>query len=661
MIRIRGTVFENLKDVAEDEDKIDRDSLKGLFSQDPKHKPERKSDPAKPSGQTSGKGKNAFITLLDLKRGSNIEIMLSQIKASLDEIAGAVQTIDDKVLDADAVQSMIRFLPTSDELELIRAYEGDVERLGKAERYFRKLGAVNGFESKLRALAFKQGFTETVSAVRDWCDTIESCSHELQTSPKMGRVLALVLNLGNALNSARGPAHGFALSSLPKLLDTRSFDGTTTLLHYLVAHLENKDEDLLQFTQELPSLERAARLTFAQVEEEIAPLHRGLEALAAEVSAATERVELAESRRKEREEAEAPVRAKEAAEFAAQVLTRGVGGARLALDGAESSPEPSPAKGSPAPGGSAQDLAELGTKTNDGDQTETTPVSPKSQRRRSMDPVRAAREAAARADEADARAERDFRQSLMEFHDLAERALDECEVSIESAQASFKRSARYYGEDVAKIKVHQEPERFAKVIFDFSTMINKAQKERGKVKAAGQSPAPGDKKTGSKGAGAENNGGKLRVRVSPLGGEGDGVSKGKGKGKGKGQGQGEDSPKPFCIDDLFDDIKKGDGPAKLRKVGSPTAQQKEPFWKREARESAPPAVLSSGGFPPPPRFGGVTPPPPPPPGGRLPGAPPPPPPPPPGGRLPAMPPPPPPPPPGKLIGNPPPPPKMHGQ
>ena len=315
MIRIRGTVF-NLKDVADDEDEIDRDSLKGLFSQDPKRKPERRSDPAKPSGRTAGKGKNAFVTLLDLKRGSNIEIMLSQIKASLDDIAAAVQTIDDEVLDAESVQSMIRFLPTADELALVRSYEGDEQRLGKAERYFRRLGTVNGFESKLRALAFKQGFTETVGAVRDWCDTIESCSHELQTSPKMGRVLALVLNLGNALNSARGPAHGFALSSLPKLLDTRSFDGTTTLLHYLVAHLENKDEDLLQFTQELPSLERAARLTFAQVEEELAPVHRGIEALAAEVGAATERVELADARRREREEAEAPAIAKEAADFA---------------------------------------------------------------------------------------------------------------------------------------------------------------------------------------------------------------------------------------------------------------------------------------------------------------------------------------------------------
>ena len=48
-----------------------------------------------------------------------------------------------------------------------------------------------------------------------------------------GRLIALVLNLGNALNNSRGPAAGFALSSLPKLLDTRSFDGKTTLLHYL--------------------------------------------------------------------------------------------------------------------------------------------------------------------------------------------------------------------------------------------------------------------------------------------------------------------------------------------------------------------------------------------------------------------------------------------
>ena len=101
--------------------------------------------------------------------------------------------------------------------------------------------------------------------------------------------MALVLNLGNALNANRGVARGFTLSSLPKLLDTRSFDGTTTLLHYLVAHLESRDEELLSFAAELPHLERAARLTFAMVEEELAPLGGGLAALETELEAAEAR------------------------------------------------------------------------------------------------------------------------------------------------------------------------------------------------------------------------------------------------------------------------------------------------------------------------------------------------------------------------------------
>ena len=99
-------------------------------------------------------------------------------------------------------------------------------------------------------------------------------------------------------------------------MDTRSFDGKTTLLHYLVAHLENKDEDLLQFTSDLPHLERAARLTFAQVEEELAPLHKGLGALASEVAAATERVEAAETKKAEREATERSSRADRAAKMA---------------------------------------------------------------------------------------------------------------------------------------------------------------------------------------------------------------------------------------------------------------------------------------------------------------------------------------------------------
>ena len=188
--------------------------------------------------------------------------------------------------------------------------------------------------------------------------------------------------------------------------------------------------------------------------------------------------------------------AKEAADFASLVLTHGVDGARFALDGADSSPDPSPAKEGPEGGGQGEGASHEGSVREMSAVESSAPGSPisrgggcgvRSTRERAL------REAAARADEADARAERDFRQSLMGFHDKAERALElPCESAIEGAKASFSRAARYYGEDVAKIKLHQEPERFARVIFDFSTMINKAQKERGKVKAAGMSPAPAE-------------------------------------------------------------------------------------------------------------------------------------------------------------------------
>ena len=61
---------------------------------------------------------------------------------------------------------------------------------------------------------------------------------QVQTSPQLRLLLHTVLQLGNTLNAGRRPpSSGIRLSSLRKLADTRSFDGSTTLVHYLVALL----------------------------------------------------------------------------------------------------------------------------------------------------------------------------------------------------------------------------------------------------------------------------------------------------------------------------------------------------------------------------------------------------------------------------------------
>ena len=88
--------------------------MKDLFAQtadDPSAK-RRKSlgDDRTGGGPDDGKG---FVSLLDLKRGSNVEIMLSQIPLSLPEIADAVRRLDDAKLDVEHVDMMLRYLPTS--------------------------------------------------------------------------------------------------------------------------------------------------------------------------------------------------------------------------------------------------------------------------------------------------------------------------------------------------------------------------------------------------------------------------------------------------------------------------------------------------------------------------------------------------------------------
>ena len=577
---------------------IDREALKDLFAQsktdDPSAK-RRKSLGSDGTGGASPDGGKGFVSLLDLKRGSNVEIMLSQISLTLPEIADAVRKLDDAKLDVDHVDMMLRYLPTSDELAALRAFEGDRARLGVAERYFSALASVPGHASKMKALRFKQSFRSATRDVRASVAAIDAFCAELKSSSRLGRLVALVLNLGNALHATRGvAAAGFSLASLAKLLDTRSFDGSTTLLHYMVARLEREREERsgdggdadgggevydcpLLFAEELPSLAPVSRLTFAMLDEELAPLRGGLKALEHELSLATSRVEEAERKASEQKEKD---RERAAAFFArsARADPRYIAGDDEDVEAAED----------------AKRLAEA----------EAEAEAKKS----------AAEEAA-------------FRESVARFHADAKAELDALAESVAASKRTFADAARYYGEDVAKMSktASLEPERFARVIKHFADLLTDARKDRGKVEAA----ARGER------------------RPSPRGGEG--VSKATTRGgtafrdddaaePGRRPGPAASRPPAFVApgfgaDDVLADIKRGDAKQALRKVAPPVRET--PFWKREGelrrreREEASPTVSSKEeGAPPPPAGLAVSvraPPPPPPPLMGMPRPPPPPP------------------------------------
>ena len=274
---------------------FDISALDALFAQLPG------ADAAKPKAggpRTPGRrsvGGRGIVTLLELKRASNVEIMLSKLGGTrnVDDITGAVASLDASYLTTDHIEAMLRYIPTSDEVALLKRYvrgppggpPGDVEVLGKAERYFLSLSAVDRFESKLWALQFKLAFDKNAVDLGAHTACIAFACSEVLASTRLQRLLAVVLAVGNTLNAGRAPASGFRVDSLAKLADTRSFDGKTTLLHYLVSHCERRDRDLLLIDDDLPHLPAAARRTFAALDEDIAPLQRGLAALAAEIDA----------------------------------------------------------------------------------------------------------------------------------------------------------------------------------------------------------------------------------------------------------------------------------------------------------------------------------------------------------------------------------------
>ncbi|KAF9662756.1 hypothetical protein SADUNF_Sadunf18G0087300 [Salix dunnii] len=210
------------------------------------------------------------VQLVDHRRAYNCEIMLSKVKVPLHELMSLVLSLENSSLDVDQVDNLIKFCPTKEEMELLKGYTGEKEKLGKCEQFFLELMKVPRVESKLRVFSFKMQFHS-----------------QIKNSAKLKRIMQTILSLGNALNqgTARGSAIGFRLDSLLKLTDTRARNNKMTLMHYLCKVLADKLPELLDFSKDLASLEPASKIQLKFLAEEMQAISKGLEKVVQELSA----------------------------------------------------------------------------------------------------------------------------------------------------------------------------------------------------------------------------------------------------------------------------------------------------------------------------------------------------------------------------------------
>ncbi|KAJ6758669.1 FORMIN-J [Salix koriyanagi] len=272
-------------DEASNAPEFDLSELETLFSA---------AAPNSDCGSTAGKSnrhtlghKSDKIQLIELRRAYNCEIMLSKVKIPLPDLMSSVLALDDTALDIDQVDSLIKFCPTKEEMELLKGYNGDKEKLGKCEQFFLEMMKVPRAESKLRVFSFKIQFQSQVSDLRGNLNVINSASEEIRSSAKLKRIMQTILSLGNALNhgTARGSAVGFRLDSLLKLTDTRSRNNKMTLMHYLCKVLAERLPELLDFSKDLVNLEAATKIQLKYLAEEMQAVSKGLEKVMQELTA----------------------------------------------------------------------------------------------------------------------------------------------------------------------------------------------------------------------------------------------------------------------------------------------------------------------------------------------------------------------------------------
>ncbi|XP_047677115.1 disheveled-associated activator of morphogenesis 2 isoform X1 [Tachysurus fulvidraco] len=226
------------------------------------------------------------LSVIDGRRAQNCVILLSKLKMSNEEIKRAILEMDEREeLAKDMLEQLLKFVPEKSDTDLLEEHKHELDRMARADRFLYDMSRIDHYQQRLQSLFFKKKFAERLAETKPKVDAIVCASREVMRSKRLTQVLEVVLAFGNFLNKGqRGNAYGFKVSSLNKIVDTKSsIDRNITMLHYLIMIFEKNYPDTLNVQQDLLSVPEAAKVNLAELEKEVYSIKSGLKALEAEL------------------------------------------------------------------------------------------------------------------------------------------------------------------------------------------------------------------------------------------------------------------------------------------------------------------------------------------------------------------------------------------
>uniref|UniRef100_A0AAY4AH07 Dishevelled associated activator of morphogenesis 2 n=1 Tax=Denticeps clupeoides TaxID=299321 RepID=A0AAY4AH07_9TELE len=226
------------------------------------------------------------LSVIDGRRAQNCNILLSKLKMSNEEIKRAILEMDEREeLAKDMLEQLLKFVPEKSDIDLLEEHKHELERMARADRFLFEMSRIDHYQQRLQALFFKKKFAERLAETKPKVEAILHASREVVRSKRLTQVLEVVLAFGNFMNKGqRGNAYGFKVSSLNKIVDTKSsIDRNITMLHYLIMIFEKNYTDVLSIQEDLQNVPDAAKVNLAELEKEVYNIKSGLKALEAEL------------------------------------------------------------------------------------------------------------------------------------------------------------------------------------------------------------------------------------------------------------------------------------------------------------------------------------------------------------------------------------------
>lgn len=270
------------------EDKLASDDIFAGLSAKFSSKPTKKSEKDTVDRPVSMKKTVIDLRVLDSKAAQNISILLGGSLKHLthDQMKQSILRCDTTVLDSNILQQLTQYLPPPDQLKRLQEVSATGDELSAAEKFCATLGEIKRLGPRLHSLNFKLCMADMVQDVKPDIVAGTAACEEVKSSKKFAKILELVLLVGNYMNSGskNGQAFGFEISFLTKLNNTKDHENKHTLLHYLVETIEAKFPELLNFTDDIAHVDKAARVSLENIQKSMRQMNTSLKNLESDLN-----------------------------------------------------------------------------------------------------------------------------------------------------------------------------------------------------------------------------------------------------------------------------------------------------------------------------------------------------------------------------------------